>query len=377
MRFLFVVPYFTGHVLPTLSVAAELALRGHDSAWVGDPSIRELLPPTAALFALGARPPSLVNDKRGFESLKFLYEDVIIPMARETLPDISRTIARYRPHVVVVDHQAFAGALAARQAGLPWATLCTTSVAAAEPLAEFPAAKRWLQRLLADMEREAGLPSWESPDLSPELVVVFSTPELADPERSWPGHFRFVGPSVHARQEQIAFPWEALTARPRIFVSLGTAGTVTRADRAFYAATLEAFRTFPGQVVLVAPEGVVTHVPDHIIVRSRVPQVALLEHVDAVICHAGHNTVCEALACGLPLVVAPIRHDQPLVAQQVARAGAGLRVRFGRVTAPQLRASTERVLSEPDFRAAASGIARGFRAAGGARAAAQALEALV
>ena len=41
--------------------------------------------------------------------------------------------------------------------------------------------------------------------------------------------------------------------------------------------------------------------------------------------HGGHNTVCEALAHGLPLVVAPIRDDQPTVAAQVVQAGAGVR----------------------------------------------------
>jgi hypothetical protein len=51
-------------------------------------------------------------------------------------------------------------------------------------------------------------------------------------------------------------------------------------------------------------------------------------HVDAVVCHAGHNTVCEALACAVPLVLAPVRDDQPLIAEQVAVAGAGLRLRF-------------------------------------------------
>ena len=53
------------------------------------------------------------------------------------------------------------------------------------------------------------------------------------------------------------------------------------------------------------------------------PQLALLRHVDAVVCHGGHNTLCEALALGLQLVLAPVRDDHPLVADQVVAAGAG------------------------------------------------------
>jgi hypothetical protein len=36
----------------------------------------------------------------------------------------------------------------------------------------------------------------------------------------------------------------------------------------------------------------------------------------------GHRTVCEALGGGVPLIVVPITGDQPIVAQQVARASA-------------------------------------------------------
>ncbi|OMI36018.1 glycosyltransferase [Streptomyces sparsogenes] len=107
-----------------------------------------------------------------------------------------------------------------------------------------------------------------------------------------------------------------------------------------------------------------------------VPQLPLLARVAAVVCHAGHNTVCEALWHGVPLVVAPIRDDQPVVAGQVVAAGAGVRVRFGRVTAAGLGEALDTVLYEPGCRAAAERVGASFRAAGGAAAAADHLERL-
>jgi UDP:flavonoid glycosyltransferase YjiC (YdhE family) len=86
--------------------------------------------------------------------------------------------------------------------------------------------------------------------------------------------------------------------------------------------------------------------------------------------------VCEALWHGVPLVVAPIRDDQPVVAAQVADAGAGVRVRFGRADAARLGAAIDVVLDEPGYRAAAGRIRTAFRAAGGAGAAASHLERL-
>jgi UDP:flavonoid glycosyltransferase YjiC (YdhE family) len=57
------------------------------------------------------------------------------------------------------------------------------------------------------------------------------------------------------------------------------------------------------------------------------------------------------------------------------RAGAGLRIRYGRrVSANELREATLRVLTEPAFRENAARIGASFRSAGGAEAAARALE---
>jgi UDP:flavonoid glycosyltransferase YjiC (YdhE family) len=117
-------------------------------------------------------------------------------------------------------------------------------------------------------------------------------------------------------------------------------------------------------------------VPPNVLVRPRVPQLPLLERVDAVVCHAGHNTVCETLWHGLPLVVAPIRDDQPIVAAQVVAAGAGVRLRFGRADAARVAAAVEEVLTEASYRRAAERLSTSFRAAGGSPAAAGHLEQL-
>jgi len=72
-------------------------------------------------------------------------------------------------------------------------------------------------------------------------------------------------------------------------------------------------------------------VPEHILVRPSVPQLALLARCSAVVTHGGVNTVNECLIEGVPMVLAPIRDDQPIVAGRVATVGAGSRCAFGRV----------------------------------------------
>ena len=378
MRFLFVVPPLTGHVNPTISVARALAARGHQVAWVGHPGkVRPLLPEGARLFA---RPEQVapeharaVTDKaqtvRGAAALKFLWEDFLVPIARQMRPGIEAAVAEFAPDVLVVDQQAVAGGLVARARKIPWATLATTSAGVTDPLAALPQVKRWLQDLLAELEREAGLPPTEHGELSPHLVIAFTTPALVGPAERFPAHYRFVGPSLSDRPEATPFPFAELR-RPCVLVSMGTVNA--EASGRFYATAVAALRE--PQVVLVAPT--VLDAPGNFIVRPYVPQLALLPHLDAVVCHGGHNTTCEALAHGLPLVIAPIKDDQPIVADQVVAAGAGLRVKFGRVQPEELRAAVTRVLTEPAFRAAAQRIRASFAAAGGAEAAATALEAV-
>ncbi|MGW7791189.1 glycosyltransferase, partial [Streptomyces tricolor] len=126
------------------------------------------------------------------------------------------------------------------------------------------------------------------------------------------------------------------------------------------------------QAVITDPAGTLPATADDpdLLILPSVPQLPLLERMDAVVCHAGHNTVCEALWHGVPLVVAPIRDDQPVVAGQVVDAGAGVRVRFGRATAARLGEGLDTVLHDPAHRAAAARISAVFRTAGGAGAAA-------
>jgi MGT family glycosyltransferase len=158
---------------------------------------------------------------------------------------------------------------------------------------------------------------------------------------------------------------------PTVLVTLGTAN-IDAGQRFLHEAVL-ALSRMPVRAVVVDPGGCLTDVPPNVLVRRQVPQLDLLAWVDAVVCHAGHNTVCEALWHGVPLVVAPIRDDQPIVAGQVVDAGAGVRVRFSRATADHLFDAIAAVL-EPRFRAAALTIGDSFRAAGGARRAADHLE---
>lgn len=382
-RFLFVVPPLTGHTNPTLAVAAELIQRGHTVAWVGySGHIKPLLPEDATLYALDdSVPDSLVDSmtsrartERGMAALKFLWADFFLPLATSMIPGVEHAVDHFGPDVLIVDQQALAGALVARQKGLPWVTSATTSAGVTDSLAAFPRVKVWLNDCFETLQRDAGLTVMPTLDASPHGVIVFSTEALVGATEEFPSHFHFVGPSIKQRRDDTPFPWDDLGDNPKILVSLGTIN-MHRGQR-FFQAVVEALSDQPIQVIVVAPEDAIPKPPENFIVCSRVPQLALLPHLSAVVTHAGHNTVCESLAHGLPLVMAPIKDDQPVVAHQVASAGAGVRIKFGRTKPADLLSAVNAVLHEPAYREAARTIQSSFENAGGEKSVADLLERL-
>ncbi|MEU7475052.1 nucleotide disphospho-sugar-binding domain-containing protein [Lentzea sp. NPDC042327] len=370
-RFLFVVPPLTGHVNPTASVGGELLARGHAVAWVGHPgTLAPLLPDGAVVYpAIDDVLETGIRAKRerwlalrGMAVLKFFWEEFLIPLGHAMVPGVAAAVRDFAPDVVVADQQALAGPCVAKNAGVPWATSAATSAELVNPLRTMPKVDAWVRGLLHDF---AG----GDVRFSDRLVLVYSSKALV--RGDFGDEVAFVGPALAHRVERARFPWDRLGDRA-VLISLGTLNGP--AGERFFTQAVEAVADLDVQVVMVAPE---RPAPANVLVQPSVPQLALMPHLSAVVTHGGHNTVCEALAHGLPLVVAPIRDDQPTVAAQVVAAGAGVRLTYSRARATDIRSALESVLGEPEYAAAAELVRKSFTAAGGAAAAADRLEKVV
>ena len=374
-RFLIVTLPLAGHATPAVAVADALSARGHEVAWCGSNAyFRPLLGPEANVFPTGTR---LFRDQagHGIGALKSLWQQYLIPMARFTLPAVDRAIGEYQPDVVLVDQHALAGALAAHRHGRPWATLITGAMELTHPLAALPRVDAWIQAQLASLCRHASSDA-ATDDLlfSPYLVIAYTTSAVTG-EQPFPDHFALVGAVMLDRPG--TFAWDQLDpARRKVLITVGTLATGLAADFYQRAAAAVAPLDATVQAIIAGPPELVPDPPGNVLLVPTVPMLALLPRLDAVISHGGMNTVSETLAHGLPLVIAPIRHDQPVVASQVARAGAGIRVPFSRVRPAQLREALVTILDDPSYRHAAERIRDSFAAAGGAPAAAARLECL-
>ncbi|UOX88975.1 glycosyltransferase [Amycolatopsis sp. FBCC-B4732] len=367
VKFLLVVPPLAGHVAPLLGVASVLEARGHSVAWCGPvPALSTVVPGRvfpagdSAPFSLALRPPEL----RGFAALKYLWESYLVPLADAMVPGVLAAVAVFEPDVVVVDQQAMAGALVAARCGLPWATSASTSTELADPLGSLPKIASWVDDLQAGLRARHGVLLGDL-RFSPHLVLAFTTRALAGESRlAVP--VSYVGPALPSAPGE----WSPVDDRPLVVVTLGTSNAAAGAR--FLAESVDALAGMPDvQGLVVDPSGRL--ISESVALARRIPQVAVFARASVVVCHGGHNTVCEALSAGVPLVVAPIRDDQSMLAQQVVTASAGVRVRFDRAKAGDLRRAIE---AAGEYRPGAEEIRESFEAAGGAEEAATHLEAL-
>jgi zeaxanthin glucosyltransferase len=376
-RFLVVVVPLVARIWPAIAIGDALTALGHDVAWCGAESdLRPLVGPHPTIYQTGKR-SFRQTTRLGIAAVHELWDGYVIPLNRFLQDPVDRAVAEYRPDVVLADQYALAGALAAGRYGVRWATLCS-GVLELTPPAEEPALQDWIRSKLERVGETAGQPAVDGLDLrfSPHLVLATTSRALVG-AAPLPERCVLIGAALGPRRTDPSFDWDRWDpGRKHVLVTTGTISAHWAQD--YLARTMAALELMAARVqaVLNVAAAAVPDPPPHVLVAPRVPMLDLMPRLDAVVCQAGQSTVNEALVHGVPMVVAPIRLAEPIVAEHVVRAGAGIAVSFSESTPEQLAAAVTAVLDEPGYRVCARRISEELLAAGGTAAAAAHLVAL-
>jgi MGT family glycosyltransferase len=188
-----------------------------------------------------------------------------------------------------------------------------------------------------------------------------------------PRHFGFLVPGTELVTTHADFP---PGEDPTVLVGLST---TYQAQDALLARIVDALGGLAVRALVTTAGQVDTDVlpqPHNVTIVERAPHRTLLEHTDVMVTHGGLGSVAHALSAGVPLVCAPLGRDQHLNAARVSTLGAGITV-DATARAPEIAAAVEAVLAAPAYRDGAARLRDASEAAGGAGAAAAALEALV
>ena len=376
-----------GHVNPSRAVVKELVARGHEVIYYNGEAFRETIEATGADFR--PYPDPVPGPEDIAEALDVFINAALLlaDLSEHLTPFAIAEVAREQPDIVIYDSIALWGYVAARSHNLPH--ICSLShfvldgsqrqIPLRDMLYHLWTALPHIPRLIGwkrHMAREFGRENAGGITEYGDLNLVFTSRAFHPANDFVDERFRFVGPSIDPALRDVTFDFDQLGAGPLVYVSLGT---VNYLDADFYRATFAAFRDYPAQFVLAAGQQTdIGPVPANFIVRSFVPQLAVLQRADAFITHGGINSVQEGLYYGVPEVVVPHQIEQLLNAKRVVESGAGLLLGdsrpYGQVTAETLREALDTVLNQPDYRENAARIGKTLQEAGGYRRAVDEIE---
>lgn len=406
MHVAFVAPALAGHLDPLRAVARELVRRGHRATLVARVDAREAWRGPGFDFAsvgLARQPAGSLEasiaalTRRGPLALPAMLREV----ARGTdvlCEEAPRALREIGAEFVVADQAEAAGAWVAAAAGVPWVT-----VASALPLERDPdvpppwrawmpdrseggrrrnrvrwaisdALMRPIDRVLATHSARIGIaPVGARGPRAVDATLTQLVPSIDFPRSGPRAALRHLGPWREPRDAGRDHGLPLDLVRPTAFCSLGT----MQAGRGALLARVARACDELGLALVVAHAGRLdardaAALPGAPIVRDFVRQRALLPHCAVAIVHGGLNTVLDAMASAVPLVVMPLGFEQPGTAARLRRAGVA-EIASPRASVESLRASIDRVLDGP-HRACARAVAAEIAASGGARAAADAIE---
>ena len=194
-----------------------------------------------------------------------------------------------------------------------------------------------------------------------DTTFHLAAPGFEYPRSDMPTSIRLVGP---LRPERGTIPrpdwWADLRApEPVVHVTQGTVDNVTLGKL-----LVPAIRGLAGEPVLVVAStggrpvaevvaAVGGPLPSNVRVAEFLPYDELLPLTDVVVTNGGFGGVQQALAHGLPLVVAGDTEDKPEVAARVAWSGTGVNLRRGTPSPARVRSGVRAVLTDPRYRRAA------------------------
>ena len=380
-----------GHVLPTLGVVSELVERGHRVSYVAVDRYAEEVKATGAEHVSyrspmeGQQPPmEITTDLIAQVPLAFLNE------CKASTSALENHVRDSTPDLLMYDVSIASGPqLLARQWNRPGVKTFPTltgnehyrlDLALMGDLVMDPAHPALVEygAVLAEFAASHGMPEVSQAGLAADINehdLVFVPREFQPYGETFGADTTFAGPCLADRSYQGS--WTPPDNKKVLLVSLGTGFNL---QPEFFRQCVRAAVELPDWHVVIAIGERVSlaelgELPANVEAHPRVAQLDVLAHADAFVSHAGMGSTMESLFFGVPLVAVPQMREQEVNAGRIAELGVGVRLARETVDAAQIRAAVLKVESDEEIQGRTAQMSEHVRAAGGAAAAADAVEA--
>jgi len=188
-----------------------------------------------------------------------------------------------------------------------------------------------------------------------DRYLQFCCPSFEYPRSDMPSNVAFVGPMLTPGPATFTPPdwWDELDGtRPVVHV---TQGTIDNSDLGrLVGPTIQGLADADVLVVATTCGRPASAIPGTIPANTRIadfiPHAELLPRIQVMITNGGYGGVQQALANGVPLIVAGDTEDKPEVAARVAWSGTGIDLRSGQPTPQAIRRAVDTILSNTSYR---------------------------
>jgi UDP:flavonoid glycosyltransferase YjiC (YdhE family) len=356
MRVLFTSQPESGHWHPLVPLARAAEEAGHEVAFAMTPSgCVSLATAGFHCFPIGTdESDEEIAARRARmaglspEQSAMLFWSQIFPEDRagRMLSDLIDLVHAWRPDVIVREFLEFSGCAAAEVVGIPHA--------AVQVAAWRPRFHPLLVRPLAHLRQSVGLAP--DPDLRmPYRFLFFATspPSFYESSAPLPATAHPLRPIVFdlSGNERLPEWFDRLPDQPTVYATMGT---VVNTMPGILEAIVSGLQDEPLNLILstgrnrdpadFGPQ------PPHMHIERYIPQSLLFPHCDLVVAHGGTGTVMAALSHGLPMVILPVRADQPDNARRCAELGVARVIALESRTPDAIREAVQEVLANPSYR---------------------------
>jgi MGT family glycosyltransferase len=391
-----------GHFNPLLPVIKKLVERGHEVVWITGRVFQDRVEKTGATFL---PPPSKwdfgqreaydifpeLKKKKGLSQIKYYLKHVMLDPVPDILNMLKNVLGDFQATLVISDTFMVAGAWITELIGLPSVRLSVLPLnlpgknIPPPGLGLLPGKSffsklrnnvllgifekllfRDVQEYADKIRKRVGLPPYDKSIFikgyeNGSLILHTSTPAFEYPRNEFPANFRFIGPILLPPDLEYRKPEWWPEIEKDLPVVLINQGTVSKNYDEIILPSIEALKD-EKMIILAVPvkEGEISTLPGNTHAEPYIPFGNLLPHVDLFITNGGFGGTLNALAHGIPVIIAGATEDKMEVAARLEYSGAGINLRKQKPTPEDIKKAVKKIMSEPSYKLKAEELQKDF-----------------